>query len=147
MRLLIDTNILVYAVNRTDPAHERARQYLTDHLRAQTPWCLTWQVIYEFLRVATHRRVFKNPLSQQEAQAFLDPLLSSPSLSILAPTTRHQDVLRQTLKELTAPAGNLFHDISIAVTLREHGVPEIATADTDFLQFRFLKVINPLLAV
>jgi predicted nucleic acid-binding protein len=28
--------------------------------------------------------------------------------------------------------------------MREHGVPEIVTADTDFLQFGFLKVSNPL---
>jgi hypothetical protein len=27
---------------------------------------------------------------------------------------------------------------------REHGIPEIETADTDFLQFGFLKVSNPL---
>jgi hypothetical protein len=29
--------------------------------------------------------------------------------------------------------------------MREHGVPEIITADTDFLQFRSLRVTNPLL--
>lgn len=29
--------------------------------------------------------------------------------------------------------------------MREHGVQEIVTADTEFLQFPFLKVVNPLL--
>jgi predicted nucleic acid-binding protein len=29
--------------------------------------------------------------------------------------------------------------------MREHGVQEIVTADTDFLQFPFLRVVNPLL--
>jgi len=28
--------------------------------------------------------------------------------------------------------------------MREHGVREIVTADTDFLQFDFLRVTNPL---
>jgi predicted nucleic acid-binding protein len=51
-----------------------------------------------------------------------------------------------TLGELSQPAGNLFHDIQTAVLMREHGVREIVTADSDFLQFRFLKVTNPLLA-
>ena len=39
--------------------------------------------------------------------------------------------------------GNLFHDIHTAVLAREHGVPEIVTADTDFLQFSFVRVTNP----
>jgi hypothetical protein len=29
--------------------------------------------------------------------------------------------------------------------MREHGVPEIVSADTDFVQFSFLTVTNPLL--
>jgi predicted nucleic acid-binding protein len=29
--------------------------------------------------------------------------------------------------------------------MREHGVQEIVTADTEFLQFPFFKVVNPLL--
>ena len=28
--------------------------------------------------------------------------------------------------------------------MRKHGVREIITADTDFLQFEFLKITNPL---
>ena len=51
-----------------------------------------------------------------------------------------------TLGELSQPAGNLFHDVQTAVLMREHGVREIVTADTDFLQFPFLKVTNPFLA-
>lgn len=66
-------------------------------------------------------------------------------VSVLSPTGRHWETLEKTVSELSAPAGNLFHDIRTAVILREHGIREIATADTDFLQFRFLKVTNPLL--
>jgi uncharacterized protein len=145
MRLLIDTNILLYAANMADPAHDRARDYLHSTLNEQTPWCLTWPVIYEFLRVATHRKVFPRPLLVNEALDFLAPLFASPTLTILTPTSRHSEVLANTLAEIAPPSGNLFHDVATAVTLREHGVPEVVTADTDFLQFRFLKVTNPLL--
>lgn len=145
MRLLIDTNILLYAVNQGCPEHDRARLFLEKHLSSETPWCLTWPILYEFLRVATHPRVFPKPLKAGQAIRFADNLIQCESLSLLTPTARHFHVLQQTLTELSRPAGNLFHDIATAVTLREHGVPEIVTADADFHQFQFLKVTNPIL--
>ena len=36
-----------------------------------------------------------------------------------------------------------FHDLHIAAVMREHGITEIG-ADTDFHQFKFLRVVNPL---
>ena len=142
---MIDTNILLYAVNSSDPHHRAAKQFVQGAVHGNAPWCLTWPVAYEFLRVSTHHRVFPRPLRAADAQAYLDLLLDSPTLTMLSPTPRHNEVLKQTLAEIPQPAGNLFHDLATAVTLREHGVPEIATADTDFLQFKFLTVSNPLL--
>jgi uncharacterized protein len=39
-------------------------------------------------------------------------------------------------------AGNLLHDAHIL--MREHGIARICTRDTDFNQFPFLEVIDPL---
>lgn len=146
MRLLIDTNILLYAANQSVAEHPRARQFLEDHLRSGTSWCLTWPVIYEFLRVSTHPRIFSKPLKADEAMRYVDALFASPSLTMLVPGSRHRGLLQQTLSEIGSPAGNLFHDIATAVTMREHGVPEIVTADSDFHQFEFLSVRNPMLS-
>lgn len=146
MRLLVDTNILLYAANQSAPEYSRARQFLDGHLASGTSWCLTWPVVYEFLRVSTHPRVFAKPLNAIQAMRYLDALLGSPSLTMLVPGGRHQVLLNQTIGEIGAPAGNLFHDIATAVTMREHGVPEIVTADADFHQFKFLRVRNPMLA-
>lgn len=41
-------------------------------------------------------------------------------------------------------AGNLIHDLHTAVLMKEHGITEIRTADTDFHQFAFLRVVDPL---
>ncbi|HZL36682.1 MAG TPA: TA system VapC family ribonuclease toxin [Tepidisphaeraceae bacterium] len=146
MRLLIDTNILLYAVNRKGAEYSKARAFLDAHLRSGVGWCLTWPIVYEFLRVATHPRVFSTPLTVAQAVAFIAELLQSESLTLLTPTELHFETLRQTLKEISSPAGNIFHDIATAVTLREHGVPTIVTADADFHQFRFLGVLNPLVS-
>ena len=144
MRFLVDTNILLYAVNTTAPEYAAARRFFNDTAARATPWCLTWSVIYEFLRVSTHHRVFAKPLDAKKAWSFIEVLLQSGMVSILHSTERHSSVLRQTLAEHPSTMGNLFHDFHTAVLLREHGVSEIITADTDFLQFRFLKVTNPI---
>jgi toxin-antitoxin system PIN domain toxin len=144
MRFLIDTNILVHAVNSGSPFHAAARAFLHRHRQARTPWCLTWPIVYEFLRVSTHPRVFPNPLTTAQALAFAGALIAPEEVIMLAPTSRHFEVLALVAGEIGYPAGNLFHDIHTATLMREHGIPEVITADTDFLQFPFLRVTNPL---
>jgi hypothetical protein len=144
MRFIVDTNILIYAVNFDCAEHAKARRFLDDHVAARTPWCLTWGIVYEFLRVSTHARVFHKPLSARQACGFISAFLALDQVSVLSATNRNWEVAAKTIGELSHPAGNLFHDIETAVLAREHGVAEIVTADTDFLQFGFLKVNNPL---
>ena len=146
MRFLVDTNILLHAVNKSAPEHAAAFAFLEKHLSARTPWCTTWPILYEFLRVSTHRRVFPAPLKAAQAMNFVHWIARVEEVAILAPTERHAEVLQSVAEEISPPAGNLFHDIHTAALMKEHGVSEIITADTDFLQFRFLKVTNPLVS-
>ncbi|MBI2898193.1 MAG: PIN domain-containing protein [Deltaproteobacteria bacterium] len=143
MRFLVDTNVLLHAVNRDAPSHRRARDALSSWLAGSVPWCLSWNVLYEFLRVATHRRVFPRPLRASAAFDFLSVLLDSDLVTVLVPTERHAPLLKSTIAEVGRPAGNLMHDLHTAVLMREHGVPEIMTADADFLRFGFLTVTDP----
>ena len=144
MRFLIDTNILLHAANGSSPFHDPARRFLEQHRRLQTAWCTTWPILYEFLRVATHFRVFPTPLKPKQALTFVGALIAADETAILWPTERHFRVLESVVAEIGHPTGNLFHDIHTATLMREHGVREIVTADNDFLQFRFLMVSNPL---
>ena len=144
MRFLLDTNILVYAANRDCGEHGLAVSKLEEWLGGTVPWALTWGVVYEFFRVVTHPRIFPKPLSARQAMEFLDPILGCDLVTVLAPTDRHAEVLRQTVREFGNPAGNLFHDLHTAVLMREHGVEEIMTADTDFRKFPFLRPVDPL---
>ena len=144
MRFLVDTNILAYAVNRDCEEHRTAVRTLEGWLADAVPWALTWSIVYEFLRVVTHPRIFRRPLSADQALAFLAPVLGYDVVTVLGPTPRHGALLRSTVREFGTPAGNLFHDLHTAVTMREHGIAEIMTADVDFRKFAFLRVTNPL---
>ena len=144
MSVLVDTNILVYAANAQCPEHTVARQTLEELRAGDRPWFLTWGVIYEFLRVVTHPAVSDSPLSASAALLFVGRLLDSPQLAILLETDIHLSLLKDIVKGLQKPAGNLFHDAHIAALMREHGIREILTADRGFRRFKHLLVWNPL---
>jgi toxin-antitoxin system PIN domain toxin len=142
---VIDTNLLLYAVNPDAPEHARARQLLGEWRAGERPWFVTWGIIYEFLRLSTHPRVFPAPITLQQARAWTSALLAGRADSILVATDRHAAVLDELVASHPAVRGNPVHDLHIAALMMEHGVPEIRTADTDFHQFGFLRVVNPLL--
>ncbi|HET9425299.1 MAG TPA: TA system VapC family ribonuclease toxin [Gemmatimonadaceae bacterium] len=142
---VVDANILVYAADAAAPEHARCRA-LVERLRLQSgAWYLTWNICYEFLRVATHPRVFRAPWSVAAANGFLRALQASPSLVMLLPTERHDRVLADVIAELPHLSGNLIHDAHTAVLMREHGLHRIYTRDTDFHRFPFLEPIDPLI--
>jgi toxin-antitoxin system PIN domain toxin len=141
---MIDTNILLYAVNRDAEEHVAAVAFLEEAVGGVEPWFLTEGIIYEFMRVSTHPRVFGKPLVWKEGFRFIRLLLLSPRFDILVAGENHWILLEKVLGDLHRPSGNLFFDIRTVALMREHGVREIYTTDTDFLQFRDLRVINPL---
>lgn len=141
---VIDTNLLRYAVNRDAPDHERARALLDEYRRGERPWFLTWGIVYEFLRVGTHPRAFPEPLTLPAARAWIAGVLAGPSGSLLVETDRHPAILEELATQHPRLAGNPVHDLHAAAPMKERGVPETRTADTDFHQFPFLRVVNPL---
>jgi toxin-antitoxin system PIN domain toxin len=141
---IIDTNILLYAANRDAGEQSSASAFLQRAAAFRETWFITEGILYEFLRVATHPKVFDQPLTWKEAIDFLQAFWRSPQFEVLTAGDRHWDTLQEILGELTHPTGNLFFDIRTVVLMREHGVREIYTTDTDFHQFREINVINPL---
>ncbi len=141
---VIDTNILLYAVNPDSEDHRRARALLEEWRTGDRSWFLTWSIVYEFLRVSTHTKVFPRPLTLSQAQAWIAALLASNISGLLTPTDRHIEILEALAAQHPRLRGNIMHDLQTVTLMREHGVTEIRTADTDFHQFSFLQVVNPL---
>lgn len=141
--LVIDTNILVYAADRGSDFHERSQQRIEACRQGATPWYLTWGICYEFLRVCTQPGVLNKPWSIVAALNFLETVLNSPSAGVLLPTSRHTAILAEVIVEMPHLRGNIIHDVHTAVLMREHGIREIWTRDTDFHRFAFLKAIDP----
>lgn len=143
MAVVIDTNILLYAANDACPEHSPCHKFLLESFEAGDTCFLPENVVYEFLRVATHARVFPKPLRASEAINFLDALLRVPVFKMLGATQRHWKSLNELVSELGQPSGNIFHDVHTVALMREHGIRRIVSADLDFTKFRGVDVVNP----
>jgi toxin-antitoxin system PIN domain toxin len=140
--IAVDTNVLVYARRTESPHHAAAKVLIGQLAEGSAPWALPWPVVYEFVRVVTHPRVFDPPSPLEAVVRDLESLLASPSLTMLGEGPGH---VRQMTTQLRGggAAGNLAHDAHIAALLVEHGVTELLTADRDFARFPGVRSRNP----
>lgn len=141
---VVDTNIFLYAAEKTFREHKCCRKLLLQWRVQSAAWYTTWSILYEFVRVATHPQVFRKPWGSVAAWKFVEAVLASDSLRILAETDLHFEVAKQVLKEIPLLNGNVIHDMHTAVLMRENGIGQIYTRDSDFHRFPFLEVLDPL---
>ena len=140
---IVDTNILVYAADEDSPFHKRCYELTEEWRKQASAWYVTWGILYEFLRVITHPRVFRHPWPVVQAWGFIETFLASPSLGILIPTERHAEVAAEVVKQSPSLSGNLLYDAQTAILMREHGIKRIYTRDTHFHRFPFLEPVDP----
>jgi len=143
--IAVDSNILIYA-HRTDcPFHERAASRITELAQKGGAWAIPWPCVHELLAIVTNPRVYNPPTGVAVALDYMNSLMQSPSLVLLAETDLHWKTLGPLI---TAGwiAGARVHDARIAAICIQHGVRELWSADRDFSRFPDLTVVNPLMS-
>ena len=140
--ILLDANLLIYAVNQDAPLHRRAKTWLESVLSGQEAVGFPWIVLLAFLRLTTRPGLFRHPLSADIAFDLVASWLAQPSAAIVHPGPRHLPVLRELLRPL-GTAGNLTSDAHLAALAIEHGA-QLCSSDTDFARFHGLKWRNPM---
>ncbi|WP_022947267.1 type II toxin-antitoxin system VapC family toxin [Methylohalobius crimeensis] len=140
--ILVDANLLLYAVNRDLPPHPTARIWFEDILSGNERVGFPWVVLLAFLRIATSKRIFERPLPVEKANAYVDEWLSQPVATTLVPGAAHWAILRNLLNQ-TGTGGNLTTDAHIAALALEHGCT-VCSIDNDFKRFPGLRHIDPL---
>lgn len=141
---VVDTNILIYAADQDAGPHNRCYALLEEWRRQKSAWYVTWGIVYEFLRVSTHPKVFRKPWAAPHSWKFVEALLASPFFGVLTPTDRHAEVAASVIAELPSLSGNLMHDAQTAILMREHGISKIYTHDMDFHRFPFIQPLDPI---
>jgi toxin-antitoxin system PIN domain toxin len=140
--VLLDANVLIYAVDRRAERHERAATWLSVQLNGARRVGLPWQSLNAFLRVLTHPRASARPLDARAAWEHVAQWLDAPMAWIPEPGPAYARILGELITRYDL-RGNLIPDAALAALAIEHGVPVVST-DTDFARFGDLRWENPL---
>ncbi len=131
--VIVDANVLLYAVNREGAHHERSRRWLDSSLAGAEAVGLAWIALLAFIRIGTSASILPAPMTSDQATAQVEAWLAAPAAVVVQPTARHAGLLRGLLSA-TGTAGNLTVDAHLAALAVEHGAT-IVSHDRDFARF------------
>jgi uncharacterized protein len=140
--VVLDANLLIYAVDKRADRHERAAAWLAEQLNGARRVGLPWQSINAFLRIVTHPRASARPLNPRAAWENVTDWLDASVIWIPEPGPEYARILGELIVRYDI-RGNLVPDTALAALAIEHGVPLISS-DTDFARFRELRWENPI---
>lgn len=141
-RVLVDTNVLIYATLAADPRHERARFVLDQRLRADVEMFVSVQNLAEMYPNLTGP---KNRPTDSPALA-RDKIRSVARLRGLTVLPLTLDIAFRAL-DLCVAAGvtrQAYFDAQLAAVMKREGIPVIVTENVaDFGTFEGIRAIDP----
>jgi hypothetical protein len=140
--VLVDANILLYAVDETSKFHATAKAWLETALNGSRRVALPWQSLLAFCRIATNPRALLHPLTPEHAWSLVVAWLDAPAAWVAQPGPGHREILGRLLRDLDLRAA-LVSDAALAALCIEHGLI-IVSADSDFARFTEIRWLNPL---
>ena len=141
MSVSVDANILVYASNDVDPAHEVAAALMARLAEGPEIAYLFWPTVLGYLRIVTHPSILPHPLTPDEATANIQRLTERPHVRSVGESDGFWRLYLDSggLKS----RGDAVPDLHLATLMRENGVRILYTRDRGFRRFDFLDVRDP----
>ena len=135
--MIIDSNILIYAINADSPKSNTAQEFLREALNDLE---ITHQNILETIRVLTHQK-FSKPMGLKSALTAIQAI--AQSCRIISPTQVTYYLWLELVKKYRL-TGNRIFDAYLTATALSNGINIIATDNVlDFKKFKGLTIINP----
>ncbi len=141
--VFLDTNILVYAVDRDSPFYQKAKAIVDQVDAGEMNACISPQVLGELYAVTTTPGRIRRPLSLKAALGIVLSFLQADTLWKIypKPTTINRTFA---LVKTYRIAGRRFFDAQIVATMLDNNVGILYTVNEgDFKSFREIEVINP----
>jgi uncharacterized protein len=137
----LDTNVLVYASNEDDPAHEPAKHLLERLAAGPDMLYLFWPTLLGYIRIVTHPGILTRPLAPSAALDNVSALLRLPHVRSPGEAEGFWEMYRATAGNRVR--GNEVLDAHIATLMRQHGVRMIYTRDRGFRRFDGVQAQDP----
>ena len=141
-RLLVDTNVLVYASLRSSPLHGYAIQALDTELQAEAELWVSRQVLREYLAVLT--RPGTTTLVSPRATAVAD-VTAFVKMFHIADDTSDVTTKLLALVQSVPMGGKQIHDANLVATMQAYGIPRLLTHNiVDFTRFGAAITVVPM---
>ncbi len=138
----VDSNIIIYSLNKSMAEHEQARSYIAQ-LSGRNDVVIAEQVLVEVYLLIRNPAVFPVPYSSDKAVQACERFRLNPHWRLIECMPVMGEVWRQAAEP--AFARRRIIDAKLALTLRAAGVTEFATRNVkDFKDFGFDRVWDPL---
>jgi predicted nucleic acid-binding protein len=135
--MLIDSNILIYAINTSSPKHQTAQFFLQDNIGQLE---VAHQNIFETLRVLTHPK-FSHPMQISSALEAVESILRG--CSIVSPDYKTHRIAIELVKKYKLVSDQVF-DAYLAATAISNGIKILASDNLkDLGKFTEFTVLNP----
>ena len=141
MSATLDVNVLIYASNSADPAHQAARELVERLGGGPDLLYLFWPTLMGYLRIATHPGILPRPLEPRVAIANLSDLVALPHVRSPGEVEGFWELFRATAGHTRR--GDDVPDAHLATLMRQHGVRVIYTRDRGFRRFEGIDVRDP----
>lgn len=139
---LLDTNILVYAVNEDSEFHKTASEIHSKVLDGSIQACISLQNLIEFYSIITSNRV-QNPLPAKIAFDEIDKYIADQRIKKIQFNGDALVALRELAIKYNVTAQNIY-DLKIVATMLVNNIGKIITAnERDFKKFSEIKIVNP----
>lgn len=144
MSYSIDVNILLFSSDASSQFHGRSLEFMESCAQSLEPMFLAHLTLMSYIRIATHPRIFTDPLTPADAFENVRRLSDLPQARLISEREGFLELYKETTEGLSVRA-NLVPDAHLATLLLQHGVSTLYTNDVDdFGKFGFLDIRNPL---
>ena len=131
-KLLVDTNVLIYALNQDSVYHNSAKPIL---LNPNYNFFITSKNVSEFFAVTS-----KLKISYQSSLNFYEELKTNTN--ILFPTEKSLPIFEKLIKQYQ-PKGNQVFDVEIVSIMLDNNINHIATFNQkDFIRITEVQIIK-----
>lgn len=138
---LVDTNVLVYAVDPLSTHHARANRWLDSEISSGRKVYMPWLALIGFIRLTTQRATATNPLPADDALAIVRAWTGNANVICPHPDSQHLDRVAKLLAA-TAAGGNLVNDAHLAALAIQHEAA-VVSFDNDFSRFPDVRWLQP----
>lgn len=140
---LVDTNVLVYALDATATQRAASHGLLQAARNSTAELYVTSQILCEFYSMITNPRRIAAPFSPNEALEAVSALLALPGIHVLPTPARAVVGWMSLLKRHPVTGGDVF-DLHLVATMQANNVQRIYTFNArDFEVFSELTAMAP----